>query len=81
MDDKFEPPLAKANAKVLIEEKNVLALFLNRGTPHSEGIIPLLEANGWLWWRRPPARWCCTSRCARTCSTCAPPTSARPRRP
>ena len=46
MDDKFEPPLAKANAKVLIEEKNVLALFLNRGTPHSEGIIPLLEANG-----------------------------------
>ena len=46
MDDKFEPPLAKANAKVLIEEKNVLALFLNRGTPHTEGIIPLLEANG-----------------------------------
>jgi ABC-type branched-subunit amino acid transport system substrate-binding protein len=46
MDDKFEPPLAKANAKVLIEEKNVLALFLNRGTPHSEGIIPLLEEHG-----------------------------------
>jgi branched-chain amino acid transport system substrate-binding protein len=46
MDDKFEPPLAKANAKVLIEEKNVLALFLNRGTPHSEGILPLLEEHG-----------------------------------
>jgi branched-chain amino acid transport system substrate-binding protein len=46
MDDKFEPPLAKANAKVLIEEKNVLALFLNRGTPHSEAILPLLDANG-----------------------------------
>ena len=46
MDDKFEPPLAKANAKVLIEEKNVLAMFLNRGTPHTQGIIPLLEANG-----------------------------------
>ena len=46
MDDKFEPPLAKANAKVLIEEKNVLALFLNRGTPHSEGIMPLLEEHG-----------------------------------
>ncbi len=45
MDDKFEPPLAAANAKVLIEQKNVLALFLNRGTPHTEGIIPLLEAN------------------------------------
>lgn len=46
MDDKFEPPLAKANAKVLIEEKNVLALFLNRGTPHTEGIMPLLEQHG-----------------------------------
>jgi ABC-type branched-subunit amino acid transport system substrate-binding protein len=46
MDDKFEPPLAKANAKVLIEEKNVVALFLNRGTPHSEAILPLLQANG-----------------------------------
>jgi len=46
MDDKFEPPLAKANAKVLIEEKNVLVMFLNRGTPHTEGILPLLEANG-----------------------------------
>lgn len=46
MDDKFEPPLAKANAKVLIDEKNVVALFLNRGTPHTEGILPLLEAGG-----------------------------------
>jgi ABC-type branched-subunit amino acid transport system substrate-binding protein len=46
MDDKFEPPLAKANAKALIEEKNVLALFLNRGTPHTEAILPLLDANG-----------------------------------
>ncbi len=46
MDDKFEPPLAKANAKVLIEEKNVVAMFLNRGTPHTEAVIPLLEANG-----------------------------------
>jgi ABC-type branched-subunit amino acid transport system substrate-binding protein len=46
MDDKFEPKLALANAKVLIEEKNVLALFLNRGTPHSEAILPLLEQHG-----------------------------------
>jgi ABC-type branched-subunit amino acid transport system substrate-binding protein len=46
MDDKFEPALAKANAKTLIEEKNVLALFLTRGTPHTEAILPLLEANG-----------------------------------
>lgn len=46
MDDKFDPPVAKANAKVLIEQKNVLAIFLNRGTPHTEAIIPLLEAHG-----------------------------------
>src|SRR5262249_29333745 len=29
-----------------IEEKNVLAMFLNRGTPHTEAFIPLLEAHG-----------------------------------
>lgn len=46
MDDKFDPKLAVANARVLIEEKNVLALFLVRGTPHSEGIVPLLEQHG-----------------------------------
>jgi ABC-type branched-subunit amino acid transport system substrate-binding protein len=45
MDDKFEPPLAAANAKVLIEEKNVLAMFLNRGTPHTQAFLPLLEAH------------------------------------
>jgi len=43
MDDKFDPKLAAANAKTLIEEKNVVTLFLNRGTPHTEAIIPLLE--------------------------------------
>lgn len=46
MDDKFDPKLAAANAKVLIEEKNVLALFLCRGTPHSEAMIPLTEQFG-----------------------------------
>ncbi|MBE7366457.1 ABC transporter substrate-binding protein [Ramlibacter pallidus] len=46
MDDKFDPKIAAANAKVLIEEKNVLALFLVRGTPHSEAIIPLLDQHG-----------------------------------
>jgi len=46
MDDKFDPKTAAANAKVLIEEKNVTALFLVRGTPHSEAILPLLEQHG-----------------------------------
>ncbi len=46
MDDAFDPKKAAANAKVLIEEKNVVALFLNRGTPHTEAVLPLLEKNG-----------------------------------
>ena len=46
LDDRFDPGLAAVNAKELIEEKNVLALFLVRGTPHSEAILPLLEKNG-----------------------------------
>jgi len=46
MDDKFDPKVAAANARTLIEEKNVVALFLVRGTPHSEAILPLLEQHG-----------------------------------
>jgi branched-chain amino acid transport system substrate-binding protein len=42
MDDKFEPKLAAENAKKLITEKNVVALFLVRGTPHTQAIAPLL---------------------------------------
>ena len=40
MDDKFEPPLAAENARELIEKKNVVALFLNRGTPPHRGHPP-----------------------------------------
>ena len=42
MDDKFEPKLAAENAKKLIIEKNVVTLFLTRGTPHTQAIMPLL---------------------------------------
>jgi ABC-type branched-subunit amino acid transport system substrate-binding protein len=45
LDDKFEPKLAAENAKILIEQKNVLALFLTRGTPHNEAIVPVLDAD------------------------------------
>lgn len=41
LDDKFEPKLAAQNAKALIEQ-DVLALFLTRGTPHNQAILPLL---------------------------------------
>ena len=44
MDDKFEPKLAGENARTLAKDRNVLALFLTRGTPHNEAIIPVLEA-------------------------------------
>lgn len=43
MDDKFDPKIAAENARTLIVEKNVAALFLNRGTPHTLAIMPLLE--------------------------------------
>jgi ABC-type branched-subunit amino acid transport system substrate-binding protein len=46
LDDAFDPKKAAANAKVLIEDNNVVALFLNRGTPHTEAVIPLLETYG-----------------------------------
>ncbi|MBK5206506.1 MAG: ABC transporter substrate-binding protein [Polaromonas sp.] len=43
LDDKFDPKLAAENARKLIEEKNVVAMFLTRGTPHTEAVIPLLD--------------------------------------
>lgn len=46
MDDKFDPKLAGENARTLIEEKNVTALFLTRGTPHNEAIVPHLNKHG-----------------------------------
>ncbi|GAB3772428.1 ABC transporter substrate-binding protein [Ramlibacter monticola] len=46
MDDKFDPALAATNARALVVDKNVVALFLNRGTPHTEAILPLLEQSG-----------------------------------
>lgn len=43
LDDKFDVKQAVENARILIEEKNVVALFMNRGTPHTEAIMPLLD--------------------------------------
>jgi branched-chain amino acid transport system substrate-binding protein len=45
MDDAFDVKRAGENARVLIEEKKVLALFMSRGTPHSQAIIPWLDKN------------------------------------
>jgi branched-chain amino acid transport system substrate-binding protein len=46
LDDHFDPATAAANARKLIVERNVVALFLNRGTPHTEAIRPLLGEFG-----------------------------------
>ncbi len=42
MDDKFDPKLAAENAKQLIDQ-GVVSLFLTRGTPHTQAILPLLN--------------------------------------
>lgn len=46
MDDKFDPKLTQDNARTLIEDKGVLALFMTRGTPHTQGIVALLDKYG-----------------------------------
>jgi len=46
LDDKFDPKLTLINARKLIEERGVVAMFMTRGTPHTEGIIPILEKYG-----------------------------------
>jgi len=43
VDDAFDVKRASENARVLIEDKQVVALFMSRGTPHSQAIIPWLD--------------------------------------
>jgi ABC-type branched-subunit amino acid transport system substrate-binding protein len=44
LDDKFDPALSAKNAEKLINEDKVFALFQNRGTPHTEAILPIMTA-------------------------------------
>jgi ABC-type branched-subunit amino acid transport system substrate-binding protein len=46
LDDGFVPARAADNARKLAEDPKVLALFLTRGTPHTEAVLPVLEASG-----------------------------------
>lgn len=46
LDDEFDVQKAAANARVLIEQKKAVVLFMNRGTPHTEAILPLLQQHG-----------------------------------
>ena len=43
LDDRFDPKVSAENARTLIEQKGVVALFLTRGTPHTEAVLPLLD--------------------------------------
>jgi ABC-type branched-subunit amino acid transport system substrate-binding protein len=42
LDDKNQPALTVENATKLIADPKVIALFLNRGTPHTKALMPLL---------------------------------------
>jgi ABC-type branched-subunit amino acid transport system substrate-binding protein len=42
VDDKFDPATTLEVARRLITDDGVLALFLNRGTPHAQALLPLL---------------------------------------
>jgi branched-chain amino acid transport system substrate-binding protein len=43
MDDKFDPKTAGANTRTLIEKRQVVAMFMSRGTPHTQEMIPILD--------------------------------------
>ena len=45
MDDGFDPKKSPEVFKKLIEEKNVFAMFLSRGTPTTEAGYSVLEKN------------------------------------
>jgi len=46
LDDAFTPKKAAENARTLIVERKVLAMFLTRGTPHTQAVMPLLSEFG-----------------------------------
>lgn len=46
LDDGFDPVTAAKNADVLVNKERVFAMFLNRATPHTEAILPILKADG-----------------------------------
>lgn len=43
LDDKNQVPVTVENTKQLIADSRVVALFLNRGTPHAQAMVPLLN--------------------------------------
>ncbi len=46
LDDKFDPKLAAQNTRTLIEKHQVVGMFMSRGTPHTQEMIPVLDEFG-----------------------------------
>jgi ABC-type branched-subunit amino acid transport system substrate-binding protein len=46
VDDRFDPKVTVEAARELITQQKVVALFLNRGTPHAQALLPLLAEYG-----------------------------------
>jgi branched-chain amino acid transport system substrate-binding protein len=46
LDDGLDAKRSLENTRILIEDKKVLALLLNRGTPNTLAVIPLLDKHG-----------------------------------
>lgn len=46
LDDQFNPKLSADNTRELVENRKVVAMFMTRGTPHTEAVIPLLDQYG-----------------------------------
>lgn len=46
LDDQFDTKLAVSNTRTLIEQKGVLAMFMSRGTPHTQAVFPILAEHG-----------------------------------
>lgn len=46
LDDKFDPKLTAENTRTLIQEKGVIGMFMSRGTPHTQGMSPILAEHG-----------------------------------
>lgn len=42
VDDKFDPALSAMNAEQLVTQNQVVALFLSRGTPNTEKMLPIV---------------------------------------
>ena len=46
LDDAFQPKRSEENARTLIVDRQVVAMFLTRGTPHTQAVMPLLSEFG-----------------------------------